>query len=155
MMMSSFIIFFILLLPAGTLFSFARPMYAFSEGAGTGFVTIIRTGNSTISQNIMLSGPLQQGNITREVTFAPGVTAVNVSFNIIDDNVALEPVEMLMFELSTIPGQIGTALGTPDGTIVNIEDDDSKYRQTDTHTDRQTNTQTDTQTDRLTHRQPD
>lgn len=121
-----------LFLSLDTQFSFGRPMYTFSEGDGTGTVTVIRTGNSAIAQSVMLTGPLQDGrNISRVVMFPSGVTAVNVSFNIMDDNVALEPDEMFMFELSTIPGQIGTTLGTPDSTVITIEDDDSKIRSTE------------------------
>ena len=105
---------------SGTQFSFGRPMYTFSEGDGTGIVTVIRTGSSSITQSVRVTGPLQVGNISRIVTFPPGVTSVNVSFPIRNDDVALEPVEMFMFELSTIPGQVGTSLGTPDGTVINI-----------------------------------
>lgn len=94
-------------------------------------VTIIRTGESDIPQSIMISGSLQpgQGVIDRQVTFPPSVRSVSVPFNIMDDIIALEEVETLMFQLMTIPGQIGTELGNLNRTVVRIMDDDSKYRE--------------------------
>ena len=62
--------------------------------------------------------------------FPAGVNFVNVSLTLMDETVTPEPIETLMFALSTIPGQTGTELGRSNVTIVRIIDDDCECTQT-------------------------
>ena len=102
------------------------------ESDGIASVTIIRTGFAAVEQRVSIAGELQPGlgSIYQVVVFPAGVNFVNVSFTLMDDTVAPEPIETLMFALSTIPGQTGTELGRPNVTIVRIMDDDCECTQT-------------------------
>ena len=120
--------------PVVTLFAFARHLYVFVESDGIVSVTIIRTGIAAIEQRVSISGGLQsgQGSYYQIVPFPSGINSVNISFPLMDD-IAPEPMETLMFALSTIPGQVGTELGSPNVTVIRIMDDDCECTQTQKH----------------------
>jgi hypothetical protein len=69
-------------------------------------------------------GGLQVGTVS--FSSAPGARLVqNVSFNLIDDLIALEGVELVTVSLN-ITGVPRTRIGEPGTTVINILDDDGK-----------------------------
>ena len=62
--------------------------------------------------------------VTRTLTFAPGVTQMNVPVDTIDDSTAEDEEE---FEAVLTNPSGGLTLGPQDVATVTIEDDESKY----------------------------
>ena len=65
-------------------------------------------------------------DIDQVLTFAPTESEKCVQFRIVDDTIALEPDEILMFRLVLTESVTGVSLGLINLTTVTLQDDDSK-----------------------------
>ena len=68
----------------------------------------------------------------RVLTFLPGETEKEISFMVVDDRIALEPTETLMWNLTMIsPVEQGGVIAPYGDALIQIIDDDGTYVQND------------------------
>ncbi len=108
--------------------AFSSATYSVNEGAGTGLITVRRTGASTneVAVDYATSdGTAQAGldytNVTGTLTFAAGVVEMSIAVPIIDDAL-VENDETFLVDLSNPTG--GAVLGSITEAVVTIVDND-------------------------------
>lgn len=113
-------------------YSFGAASYAFDESAGTVSVPVVRAGDPSTAgsvQCVVEGGSATEGpsadftfGSAQTLTFAPGQTARNCTFTIIE-NFAIEADETVFLGLQN-PEPPGATIVPPDTVTVTIEDND-------------------------------
>ena len=109
-------------------------MYSFTEGSGTGTVTITREGETTVPFQVRVTGgPSDQtgiiingGGIDEVIDFPVDVNMVTIMFPITDDELGLEEIERYIAMLEIVGTPTGVIPGTTTSTEIQITDDDGE-----------------------------